>query len=196
MSEEEKAPTQQSTLVEKARLLSTSDLLPLSFKGKPGNILLAIELAQDLQVSPFTLMNNVNIIHGKFTFSSTFLLALLRKSDLFTTIDFLFSDNNKACKVKATRKDQTIVEGPEVSLNMASQEGWSTKAGSKWKTMPELMLRYRAAAFFVRSCVPELLFGLQTMEEVEDVAFGTSQAPATRAASPTSSLSDLLEKKS
>jgi hypothetical protein len=52
---------------------------------------------------------------------------------------------------------------------MAKAEGWYGKSGSKWQTMPELMLAYRASAFFTRIHAPQLLMGLQTREEVEDV---------------------------
>jgi hypothetical protein len=52
---------------------------------------------------------------------------------------------------------------------MAKDEGWLTKNGSKWRTMPELMLKYRAAAFFARTECPEALYGFQTSDEVEDV---------------------------
>jgi len=159
----------QEKQIEKAKIIASSDLLPPSFKGKPGNILLAIELAQDLGVSPFSVIQNVNVIHGKLSFSSTFLLALLRKSKEFKKVDFVLDNELKTCFVKATRSDDSTISGPPVSLEMARSEGWSTKAGSKWKTMPELMLRYRAAAFFVRSCVPELLFGFQTQDEIEDL---------------------------
>jgi hypothetical protein len=52
---------------------------------------------------------------------------------------------------------------------MAIDEGWLTKNGSKWLTMPEIMLRYRCASLFGRLYAPELLMGLQTVEEVRDV---------------------------
>ena len=52
---------------------------------------------------------------------------------------------------------------------MAKAEGWLTKTGSKWQTMPELMLKYRAAAFFGRLYAPEVLMGMQTAEEVIDI---------------------------
>ena len=54
-------------------------------------------------------------------------------------------------------------------MAMAKKEGWATKAGSKWQTMPELMIRYRAAAFWGRLFVPELLVGIQAEEEVIDI---------------------------
>jgi hypothetical protein len=54
-------------------------------------------------------------------------------------------------------------------MAMAKKEGWATKSGSKWQTMPDLMIRYRAAAFWGRLYIPELLVGIQTEEEVVDV---------------------------
>lgn len=60
------------------------------------------------------------------------------------------------------------LESPVVSIEMAIKEGWLTKKGSKWQTIPELMLRYRCAAFFGRLYAPELLMGLPAAEEVGD----------------------------
>ena len=63
-------------------------------------------------------------------------------------------------------------------MAMAKKEGWATKSGSKWQTMPELMIRYRAAAFWGRLYIPELLVGIQTQEEVLDVEPVTITEPA------------------
>src|SRR5690606_28728464 len=54
---------------------------------------------------------------------------------------------------------------------MAHAEGWVSKNGSKWKTMPELMIRYRAAAFFGRLYAPEITMGMHTQEEVMDIPY-------------------------
>ena len=51
---------------------------------------------------------------------------------------------------------------------MAKAEGWYTKNGSKWKTMPEQMLQYRAAAFWTRAYAPEIALGMHTAEEIHD----------------------------
>ena len=56
-----------------------------------------------------------------------------------------------------------------VSMELAVKEGWYGKAGSKWQTMPEVMLRYRTASFFGKLYAPELLMSLQTVEEVYDI---------------------------
>jgi hypothetical protein len=44
--------------------------------------------------------------------------------------------------------------------------------------MPELMLRYRSAAFLVRLYAPEVMLGVPTIEEVEDVAAAAPAMPA------------------
>ena len=62
-----------------------------------------------------------------------------------------------------------VVEGPEVTIGVAKAEGWFNKTGTKWKTMPDQMLRYRAAAWFIRTTAPELTVGLQTVDEVQDI---------------------------
>lgn len=62
-----------------------------------------------------------------------------------------------------------LIESPAVSIEMAVLEGWYTKNGSKWQTMDEVMLRYRTASFFGKLYAPELLMGLQSVEEAQDI---------------------------
>jgi hypothetical protein len=86
----------------------------------------------------------------------------------------------------------TRLESTKVTMEMAVNEGWYGKNGSKWQSMPDLMLRYRSAAFFGRIYAPELLMGLTTAEEVRDTIELTADGeggytvaePATPAAEP------------
>ena len=76
---------------------------------------------------------------------------------------------NRECTAWAIEKATgERLEGPSVSMEMAVAEGWFGKNGSKRQTMPDVMLRYRAASFFGKLYAPELLMGLQTAEEVHD----------------------------
>lgn len=70
-----------------------------------------------------------------------------------------------------TMKAGRRIDGMVVDMDMADAEGWTKKNGSKWKTMPQLMLRYRAASFFARLNCPELTMGLYTKEEIIDGDF-------------------------
>ena len=54
-------------------------------------------------------------------------------------------------------------------MNMANDEGWTSKNGSKWKTMPDVMIQYRAASFFGRMNCPDMIMGICSQEEVLDM---------------------------
>ena len=156
----------------RAKLLANSSLVPKEFVGSVANCGIACEIADRLGASPFMVCQNVDIIHGRPSFRATFLIAMVNASGRFSPLQFRLEGQGKDrscvahCRDKATGE---TIEGPPVSMAMAEAEGWSTKAGSKWKTMPELMLRYRAAAFFARLYAPDITLGLQTAEEVEDI---------------------------
>jgi hypothetical protein len=55
-------------------------------------------------------------------------------------------------------------------MEVAKLEGWIDKNGSKWRTMPEQMLRYRSAMWLARLYAPECLMGMSTVDELEDMA--------------------------
>lgn len=77
---------------------------------------------------------------------------------------------NFECVAYATEKTTgQVLESDPVSIEMAIKEGWYTKTGSKWVTMPMLMLTYRAAAFWQRVYAPEISMGFRTVEEEQDV---------------------------
>jgi hypothetical protein len=77
--------------------------------------------------------------------------------------------DNWECVAYATEKSTGLVlESDPVTIEMAIKEGWYTKSGSKWVTMPMLMLSYRAAAFWQRTHAPEIAMGFRTVEEEQD----------------------------
>ncbi len=77
--------------------------------------------------------------------------------------------DKRQCIAVTKDKNGNVLDGPPVSVAMAKAEGWFDKNGSKWKTMPELMLRYRAAAFFGRLYAAEILMGMRSEDEEREV---------------------------
>jgi hypothetical protein len=151
-----------------AKALSSSNLIPQNYQGNIPNTLVALEMANRIGASPLMVMQNLHVIHGRPSWSSSFIIAALNSCGRFSALKFV--TDKQGCKAVATElATGELIEGPTVTLEMASAEGWATKAGSKWKTMPELMLRYRAAAFFGRLYAPDILMGMQTAEEAADV---------------------------
>jgi hypothetical protein len=152
------------------KAFAASSLVPAQYQDNVANCIVALEMANRMGASPLMVMQNLYIVHGNPGWSSKFLIACFNQSGRFSAMRYEWAEDRNGCRAWATEKatGERLV-GPQVTVQMAQAEGWSTKNGSKWKTMPELMLMYRAAAFFVRTYAPEISMGLQTTEEVEDV---------------------------
>lgn len=158
-----------------AKALSSSTIVPSTFQKNDANCLIAIEQAQRLKVSPLMVMQNLYVIQGRPSWSSKFLIAAINNSGKFD-MELQFEetkdkDGKPYSCLAWTTKNGRRVEGMTVDMEMAKAEGWLSKNGSKWKTMPQLMLRYRAASFFSSLNCPELTMGLYTKEEIQDNDF-------------------------
>ena len=164
-----------------AKALASSTLIPPQFQGQQGfaNCLVALEIANRMRISPFLAMQHLHVIHGRPSWSSSFIIAMVNGCGRFSPLRFEISGEGEslACYARATDlASEQELKGPTITMVMAKKEGWSTKAGSKWATMPDLMISYRAAAFWGRLYASDLLLGLQTQEEVIDIQQVTVKA--------------------
>ena len=155
-----------------AKSLCESDLVPKSYQGQKGlsNCLVALEMSKRMNLSPLTVMQNLNIIHGTPSWSAQFISSQILGCGRFNNFDYVVSGEGSSLSVycEAIRvEDSKKVKGTTVSMKMAREEGWTKN--SKYASMPEVMLRNRAATFFGRQYIPDLLLGVQTSEEVVDI---------------------------
>ena len=155
-----------------AKSLCESNLVPVSYQGQKGlsNCLVALEMSKRMNLSPLTVMQNLNIIHGTPSWSAQFISSQILGCGRFNNFDYVVSGEGSSLSVycEAIRvEDSKKVKGTTVSMKMAREEGWTKN--SKYASMPEVMLRNRAATFFGRQYIPDLLLGVQTSEEVVDI---------------------------
>ena len=178
------------------KVLAGSDLVPKLYKGNIANCLVALEMANRMGLSPLMVMQNLNIISNRPSFGSAFLIATINTCGRFSPLSYEMKslgkkkvdytvkvgeypnqkkeartieiDNFECIAVATDKSSGQLLKGPAVTCEMAVREGWWTKSDSKWPVMTDLMLRYRAAAFFVRTYAPELSMGMHTAEEVQD----------------------------
>lgn len=177
-----------------------------------ANCMVAIEMAQRISSSPLMVMQNLNVIYGRPSWSAKYLISTVNTCGRFNPIKYRFKEKGLVGKVEVTTFEKSfdkqtgrysskpvtttfdgtnlmdiecvaytspkgssdVLEGAPVSLKMAIKEGWYTKNGSKWQTIPTLMLCYRAATFWTNIYAPELSMGMKTTEElydIEDVTF-------------------------
>nr|WP_319566236.1 hypothetical protein [uncultured Rhodoferax sp.] len=176
------------------------------------NCIIALNMSQRMNADPLMIMQNLHVIEGRPSWSSQFIIAAINSCGRYSPLRFdikqgaeidatctTFEWENgkkKAVVTKSRVKNatciawaielstQTRLESPMVTMEMAVNEGWYGKNGSKWQSMPDLMLRYRSAAFFGRIYAPELLMGLPSAEETGDIITVTEQPDGSYAADP------------
>ena len=159
-----------------AKLLSVSNIAPQSYRGNLADCVVAIDMANRMGVSPLTVMQNSQIVHGNFSWKGTACKAMIDSCGRYTKTRYVeVGEKGKdswGYYLEAVDKDGEIIKGIPVTLDMAKKEGWYGKNGSKWQTMPELMMKYRASAFFMRTECASLAMGFLTAEENEDIYNG------------------------
>lgn len=171
-------------IMELAVYLSRSTVIPAAYQNKPANCFVALEYARRIGASPVMVMQNLDVINGKPSWSAKFQTAVANDCGRFTPVRYKMigtkGQDDWGCIAwfKENKPDGEVLEGPEVTMGMAKAEGWLDRKGSKWKTMPEMMLRYRAATFLIRTYAPELTMGLHVKEEIEDMINVTPGGPA------------------
>ena len=164
-----------------ARMLSGTAMVPDVYRNSPENCLVAIDIANRMGVTPLMVMQNLYVVKGKPSWSGSFCAAAINGSGRFTPLDYEFvGEEGKpswGCYATAVRLSTgKRCYSDTITMAMAQQEGWLNKPGSKWKTMPRQMMMYRAAAFFARVHCSDILLGLPTYEEVQDVrGYGDEQ---------------------
>ena len=156
----------------RATALSKSAFFPANLKGDVASAVIIYDLANRMNLSVLEIAQSVFIIRDKPSFSTQFLTARLNQSGLIKgRLRTIISDDKQSAYCEAIdAQTGELLKGMTVTMDIARKEGWLGKNGSKWQTMPELMLRYRAQSFFISEFFSEVKFGLKTREEIEDIA--------------------------
>lgn len=163
-------------------VMSKTQLVPDNYRNKPEDCTIAIDIANRNGMSPLSVMQNLYVVKGKPQWSGQACIAMLRASKEYEHVKpVMVGERNTdewGCYFKAIDKsDGEVVKGTLVTIKMAKDEGWYSKPGSKWQTMPEQMLQYRAASFFARIYMPNALMGYSVEGEAEDISKTPLQAP-------------------
>lgn len=152
-----------------ANVLAQGNSVPERFKNKPGDILIGMDIAIRAGQPLSMILNNMYSVYGQIGWSGQYAIMAINACKKFSPLKFVFSPDNNSCYAQATRlADGEVLKSEVISLELARKEGWLDKNGSKWKVYPQQMMRYRSASFFARAYCPEVLYGYQTQDEIQD----------------------------
>ena len=164
------------SLQRKAMALAKSELIPKQFQGKIADCIIAVDMAERTGSPALAVLQNLHVIHGKPSWSSQFIIAVINQCGRFEPLRFSIrgEGDDYGCVaythyIGEEKTKENAIKSPRITVGIAKAEGWHGKTGSKWKTMPELMVQYRAATLFGRLFCPDLLMGMQSVDELADI---------------------------
>lgn len=176
-----------------ATALSRSTIIPKAFQGQPANCFVALDMANRMGASPMEIMQNVYVVHGTPGFSAKYAIAMANRSGVFKG-PICFEESGSGSSLSVTAFAIVRETGQRVQFTcdmaMAKTEKWDSNP--KYKSgLASLMLKYRSATLLIRTTCPEVLLGMQTSDELEDVRY--AKARAVEEDSPVAALNALVE---
>lgn len=151
-----------------SKAFSMSGMVPAHFQGKPEACLVALMYAEQLGEHPMLIFQELSVINGRPSTSARFAIARANKSGLLSgPITWKSKGTGDSLEVtaSATLRETGEVVSTTVSMKEAQADGWTRN--SKYKSIPEQMLRWRAATRLINLYLPEVLFGLGVKEELQ-----------------------------
>ena len=157
-----------------AGIYANSSLFPAHLRGKAEDCFIVVQLAERLKADHLAIAQNTYVVQGKPGMEAKMIIALINRSGQFKSrLRFrLEGEGNKRTAIAyAIDHDGQPCESA-YSMQTAIDEGLVGKPQSKWKTMPDIMLQYRAATQFSRLFCPDVTMGMAVFDDDRQVIEG------------------------
>ena len=173
------APKSTAEAMELAKTLASSQLIPKAFQQRPGDVFLAMMWSHSLGIPIVQGLQGIAVINGKPSLYGDALLAVCMGSGQMADIEETVTGNadNLTATCKVTRRGKPTPVVSTFSIADARAAGLLGKPGP-WKQYTSRMLKMRARAFALRDAFPDVLSGIASAEEMQDVE-GTATEKAT-----------------
>ena len=168
--QENVTPDVMNMLMQYTNMFAEASIVPNHYRGRKGDIFIAVQTAHRMNLDPMMVMQGTYVIHGNLAMGSAFAISLANSSGLLKSgITYKIEGSGENLRVTAKAIFKSTDEEISYSIGMkeAKGEGWTKNP--KYQTLPELMLRYKAATLLIRTHMPQVLNGMHTVEELKDV---------------------------
>ena len=163
-----------------SHIIAASSFIPDIYRGKPGDILCAMQMGAELGLKPLAALQNIAVINGRPSIWGDVMLGIVKAHQSFEYIDETMNEDKNIATCRVKRKGQppvtrtfSIDDAKKAGLVGVDGKGRGkddyAKSKSTWTCYPARMLQMRARGFALRDCYPDLLRGIIAREEAQDV---------------------------
>lgn len=151
-----------------AELMASSDLVPKDYRGKPGNVLIAVQMGQEVGLGPMAAVQSIAVINSKpGLYGDAGKAILLKHGCQIEEDDIALVKTNGRGRCKITRPGHPPCERTFSIDNAKTAKLWGKEG--PWTQYPERQMAWRAFWFAARDVASDLLKGLGGAEEFIDL---------------------------
>ena len=162
-------PTTLSEAMQFSEVLSKSIMVPREYQGKPANVLVAVQWGMELGLAPMQALQNIAVINGKPSIYGDALLAMVRADHRCRGVKEYLDGETAVCLITRSHNAGEVEEiERKFSVDDAKRAGLWGKQGP-WKQYPQRMLQMRARSLAIRDGFPDVIKGLISVEEAQDM---------------------------
>ena len=159
-------PSSLEEAMQYAKLIADSDIVPRDFKGKPGNVLIAIQMGDEVGLKPMQALQSIAVINGRPSIWGDAIPGLCQTSPAYEWHKEYYDETKDAAVCIVKRKN-----APEHTYTFSMKDvvsgGYDKKPGP-WQTERRRMMQMRARRAF-RDQFPDALKGLNIAEDMLDI---------------------------
>jgi hypothetical protein len=159
-------PHDLASAMQLADVLSRSKLIPGSLRN-PADILIVVMTGRELGLTVMQSVRGCHVIDGKVGMSAELMLALVKRRPECKFIRIVES-TDIVCTLETQRDGDPEPTRMSYSIEQAKRAGVTNK--DNWKKHTEAMLRARCASALCRAVYPDLLLGVYSEDEMDEIA--------------------------
>ena len=168
-------------MMEFAKLMSISQVaVPKHLRDNPGACLAVLIQASEWQMSPYSVANKSYSVNDRMAYEAQLVAAvILRRAPIKGRIRYAYEGEGatRVCICSCTTLD-----GDEVTHASPAFGDITPKNSPLWKSDPDQQLGYHTARAMCRRHFPDVLLGVYTMDELDEVKPMRNANPTVKAA--------------
>jgi hypothetical protein len=154
-----------------AEMAASSNMVPAAMRGKPADIMLAVQMGSEIGLAPMQAIQNIAVINGRPSLWGDAMLGLCKQHPAWGGIKETADDTSATCEIHRKGDNPVVVT---FTTDDAKKAGLWGKQGP-WQQYPKRMMQMRARSFALRDAFPDALRGLISAEEARDMPADTFQ---------------------
>lgn len=159
-------PSNLAAAMEFAKNIANTALVPDAFRGKPAELLAVMVYGDELGMTPLRAIRSFNIISGQPSLKAEAKAAMVMSSPLCEYFTLVESTPDVA---RYTTKRRGAPVPVDMAYTMAEARSANLTGKQVWKSHPAAMLRARCSAALALAVYPDLVGGVYTDDEVEEI---------------------------